>query len=126
MKADQNDLRLDKLFSSLKSSSSIEDASLFEIKIWNIWMEHTNPKVKDNLFLGLEAMKYQEFEDALVHFNKALEYDPESSAAMFRLGNIYFVYFSLMFVHYKGSVLPAKAMVLTMGGFSTLFVHLIC
>ena len=77
LKADQYDIRLDKLFINLKSSVSYEDASLFEIQIWNIWMEHKNPNVKNNLFLGLEAMKYYEFEDALSHFSKIIQMEPK-------------------------------------------------
>ena len=77
LKADQYDIRLDKLFNNLKSSVSIEDASLFEVQIWNIWMEHKNPNVKDKLFLGLEAMKYQEFENALAYFSKIIQIEPK-------------------------------------------------
>jgi len=77
LKADQYDIRLDKLFINLKSSVSYEDASLFEIQIWNIWMEHKNPNVKNNLFLGLEAMKHQEFEDALAYFSKIIQMEPK-------------------------------------------------
>ena len=38
---------------------------------------------------GKEFYDMREYQEAEVHFNKALEYDPENSAAMFRLGNIY-------------------------------------
>lgn len=77
LKADQNDLRLNDLFKNLKSSANFDEASFFEIQIWNIWMEHKNPKVKEKLFLGLEAMKNQEFERAFVHFSKITKLDPK-------------------------------------------------
>ena len=38
--ADQNDVRLAELFRSLKSTESVSKASVFESKIWHIWMEH--------------------------------------------------------------------------------------
>ena len=39
---------------------------------------------------GKEFYDIKEYQEALIHFNKALEYDPENSSAMFRLGNIYY------------------------------------
>jgi len=39
---------------------------------------------------GKEFYDLKEYQDALHHFNKALEYDPENAGAMFRAGNIYF------------------------------------
>ena len=39
---------------------------------------------------GKEFYDRKEYQDALVHFNKALEYDPKNASAMFRLGNIYY------------------------------------
>ena len=39
---------------------------------------------------GKEFYDLKEYQEALLHFNKALEYDPENASAMFRLGNIYF------------------------------------
>ena len=39
---------------------------------------------------GKEFYDRKEYQDALIHFNKALEYDPKNSSAMFRLGNIYY------------------------------------
>ena len=77
VKADQYDIRLENLFTNLKSTADINDASLFEIQIWDIWMEHKNPKVKDTLYLGLEAMKYNEFEDALTHFSSLIKMEPK-------------------------------------------------
>ena len=77
MKADQNDLRLELLFKDLKASVSMQRSSSFEIQIWNIWMEHRNPKVQSLLFLGIEAMNNQQLGKALVHFNKLTEIEPE-------------------------------------------------
>ena len=77
LNADQYDLRLEELFINLKSSISIEEASFFEIQIWNIWMEHQNPKVQNSLLMGIEAMKHHEFENALDHFSVLVKIEPE-------------------------------------------------
>ena len=40
---------------------------------------------------GKEMYDIKDYQSALEHFDKALEYDPKNSAAMFRIGNIYYV-----------------------------------
>ena len=77
MKADQNDLRLEVLFNDLKTSVNMQKASLFEIQIWKIWMEHRNPNVQIPLYLGIEAMKHQKFENALDYFSQLILIEPE-------------------------------------------------
>ena len=57
-----------------------------------------NPLSQDEItyISNIEMLKGKEFYDlkdyqmALEHFNKALKYDPINSAAMFRIGNIYY------------------------------------
>ena len=40
---------------------------------------------------GKEMYDMKDYQTALEHFNKALEYDPDNASAMFRIGNIYYV-----------------------------------
>ncbi len=77
VQADQNDTRLEELFHNLKTSDSLQKASLFENQIWQIWMEHQNPKVQISLFKGIEAMQQQIFEQALGHFSLLIQMEPE-------------------------------------------------
>ena len=74
--ADQNDSRLVELFRSLKSTENLSKASVFESKIWNIWMEHQNPEVERAMFQGLEALKLQLFEKAFGHFSLLIKLAP--------------------------------------------------
>ena len=75
--ADQNDVRLAKLFRSLKSTESVGSASVFESKIWHIWMEHYDPEVESAMFQGVEAMKLQQFEQAFGHFSLLIKLAPD-------------------------------------------------
>ena len=75
--ADQNDLRLVDLFRSLRSTESVSKASVFESKIWNIWMEHYDPEVESAMFQGVEAMKLQQFEQAFGHFSLLIKLAPD-------------------------------------------------
>ena len=57
-----------------------------------------NSKYKDEIrnisnvemLKGKDAYDLKDYQMALDYFNKALEYDPSNSAAMFRIGNIYY------------------------------------
>ena len=75
--ADQNDTRLVELFRSLRSTENVSKASVFESKIWHIWMEHHDPEVESKMIQGLEALKLQLFEQAFVHFNMLIKLAPE-------------------------------------------------
>ena len=75
--ADQNDVKLTELFRSLKSTESVSRASVFERKIWHIWMEHHDPEVENAMFLGLEALKLQLFEKAFGHFSLLIKLAPD-------------------------------------------------
>jgi len=77
LQADQNDSRLDGLFSNLKTAVSLQKALVYEIQIWKIWMEHQNPKVQNSMTNGLEAMQQQNFEKALDHFTLLIQMEPE-------------------------------------------------
>ena len=75
--ADQNDARLAELFRSLKSTETVSKASVFESKIWHIWMEHYDPEVESAMFQGVEAMKLQQFEQAFGHFSLLIKLAPD-------------------------------------------------
>ena len=75
--ADQNDVRLVELFRSLKTTENVSRASVFESKIWHIWMEHYDPEVESAMFQGVEAMKLQQFEQAFGHFSLLIKLAPD-------------------------------------------------
>ena len=75
--ADQTDPRLRVFFRQLKSSTSYEKALHIEIRIWEIWMEHSNPWAKISMNSGVEALNDYEFEKALEHFKLLTEIEPD-------------------------------------------------
>ena len=75
--ADQNDARLVELFSSLGAIENVSKASVFESKIWSIWMEHHDPEVERTMFQGLEALKLQLFKKAFGHFSILIKLAPD-------------------------------------------------
>ena len=75
--ADQTDPRLDFFFRQLKVSSNYEKALDIEIRIWEIWMDHSNPWAKISMNSGVEALNNYKFEKALRHFKLLTEKEPE-------------------------------------------------
>ena len=75
--ADQNDVRLSELFRSLKSTENVSKASVFESKIWHIWMQHNDPEVETAMFRGLEAMKFHQFDQAFGYFSILIKLAPD-------------------------------------------------
>jgi len=65
------------LFRSLKSTKSVNRASVFESKIWHIWMEHYDTEVESVMIQGIEAMKLQQFEQAFGYFSLLIKLAPD-------------------------------------------------
>ena len=89
--ADQNDPRLELLFKNLKTSLSAQKASFIEINIWEIWMEHRNPKAQNSMILGIEAMKNLQFEKALGHFNLLTEIEPNFAEGWNKRATVFYL-----------------------------------
>jgi tetratricopeptide (TPR) repeat protein len=75
--ADQNDPRLDALFSALKLSDTKETSGILESQIWTIW--HIPPEGSESGFImrdGIEAMATGRIADALEAFDKVTKQEP--------------------------------------------------
>lgn len=79
--ADQTDDRLDALFAQLQSGHSISENQDVEIEIWRIWQEHDDPDVAEAMRQGLEAMSDHLFDEALTHFEVAIDKAPAFAEA---------------------------------------------
>ena len=89
--ADQNDPRLELLFKNLKTSLSAQKASFIEINIWEIWMEHRNPKAQNSMILGVKAMNNLQFEKALGHFNLLTEIEPNFAEGWNKRATVFYL-----------------------------------
>ena len=89
--ADQNDPRLEVFFKNLKTSVSLKKVSSIEIQIWKIWMEHHNPKVKSSMFLGIAAMKNQQFGKALEYFRLLTEIEPNFAEGRIKRATVFYL-----------------------------------
>lgn len=76
-RADQNDPRLDSLFTDLKRVTGYLQGRAIEQQIWAIWLSSSNAEVGRLMGAGMDAMTTQDFKDALVYFTRVIEIAPD-------------------------------------------------
>jgi len=89
--ADQNDPRLEVLFKNLKTSENVQKATLIEIQIWEIWMEHRNPEAQSSMFLGIAAMNNQQLQKALGYFSLLTEIEPDFAEGWNKRATVFYL-----------------------------------
>lgn len=75
--ADQNDPRLNALFTRLQQTDSRLEAQSIEQDIWLIWLTSSNEEVNKLMELGSTAMANQDFKTAIEDFTKITEIEPD-------------------------------------------------
>jgi tetratricopeptide (TPR) repeat protein len=73
--AGQDNPRLDKLFDTLKSTDSDEEAQRTEAEIWRVWIAHKNPEIEKLMRRGMAAFNEDDQEGALEAFNGVVQSD---------------------------------------------------
>jgi tetratricopeptide (TPR) repeat protein len=74
--ADQKDPRLDKLFTQLKSVTSVEEAQPIEAQIWEIWMQSGDENVDALMAIGVSALNGSDYGQALKAFDRVVNLAP--------------------------------------------------
>ena len=89
--ADQNDSRLERLFSRLHSTTSRAEAKLIEQEIWRVW--HRSPdRASDRLMAeGVGAMARHDLGQALARFDQLVARAPEFAEAWNRRATVHFM-----------------------------------
>ncbi len=75
--ADQNDPRLDDLFTQLKAADSAEEAQTIEAFIWQIWTEADDAATNTLMELGLMALQSGNLPGALQLFDAVTTQNPD-------------------------------------------------
>ena len=79
--ADQNDPRLPEFFKQLKTADDAMAAGVIEIKIWEIWNEHSDPEIGKLMFFALDELNGNQYELALQSFTAIINRTPDFSEA---------------------------------------------
>lgn len=76
-RADQNDPRLEALFSELKGAGDFRSANVVEMTIWHIWVDSDDAVVRTLMGQGLEAMARRDYRAALGKFDQIVKIAPD-------------------------------------------------
>jgi len=76
-RADQNDARLDPLFSRLLEAPGPGEAQLLEGQIWTIWLQSDDGAVRALMQDGLQAMQQGDYARALSKFDQMVLISPD-------------------------------------------------
>lgn len=90
-RADQSDLRLDRLFAQLQIADSPAQARVFEQLIWSIWLEPPEESVGETLRLGITAMRRGDLAGALDAFTQVVEASPDFAEGWNRRASVNFM-----------------------------------
>ena len=89
--ADQNDIRLDGLFNTLRRTDSAEVAHKAVNKIWEIWLQNGNRQTQEQLARGIALMD-QNPGEALLIFNKLIVDAPEFAEGWNKRATLYYLF----------------------------------
>jgi tetratricopeptide (TPR) repeat protein len=89
--ADQDDPRLDDLFKELKNADSPVAAAPIEELIWQIWTEHADPGIENQMQLGIQQMNAGDASAALATFDRLVEAAPDFAEAWNKRATIHYL-----------------------------------
>ncbi len=96
LRADQNDQRLDNLFSILLETKNDIEINQIVQNIWKIWYETNDPLIEADFYRGLESMRTGDIIMSVAFFTRVIEKKPnfaeawnKRATAYFLLGNYY-------------------------------------
>ncbi len=89
--ADQDDPRLDELFSALGAAETAANAAAIETEIWGIWHEIDDPSSARLLRQGSDAMARRLFPMAIHSFNRLIDRSPDFAEAWNRRATLHYL-----------------------------------
>jgi len=89
--ANQNDTRLDSLFSQLQITGSGQKARTIEKFIWKIWRESGDKSVDQLMVDGVKAMGGGNYEGALIAFNSIVKGAPNFAEGWNKRATLYWL-----------------------------------
>ncbi len=89
--ADQNDPRLDTLFTRLNQADSAHGARIYQERIWDIWLKSGSDTVDLLVKGGIVAMGKRDYDRALELFTSVTEMAPEFAEGWNKRATIHFL-----------------------------------
>ena len=88
--ADQHDPALDGLFERLSITTSDEEASNITREIWQRWTANDDPNVSHLMQIGIRALNYSTYREALQSFDRVIEIAPEFAEGWNKRATLYY------------------------------------
>lgn len=89
--ADQNDARLDELFSELHALDNIAKSQPLTNEIWTIWHITSNQRAADKFESGLRAMSERQLSLAVAAFSDVIELAPDFAEGWNKRATVYYM-----------------------------------
>jgi len=89
--ADQNDSRLDGLFTALAAAADAREAGPLEARIWQIWSETENPEINALFSRGRTAMETGRMDEAVRLFSQIIELQPTFAEAWNKRATVFYL-----------------------------------
>lgn len=89
--ADQDDPRLEELFKKLQAATNVVEAAPTEDLIWQIWIEHDDAAIQNQMLLGIQQMNANDLEGALVTYDRLVAAAPDFAEAWNKRATIHWL-----------------------------------
>lgn len=89
--ADQDDPRLEDLFQRLHDATSMAEAAPVETLIWEIWTEHADAGINNQMLTGIRQMNSNALPAALATYDRLVQQAPEFAEAWNKRATIHFL-----------------------------------
>jgi tetratricopeptide (TPR) repeat protein len=89
--ADQNDPRLEDLFTRLKTATSVAEAVPIEELIWQIWTDHDDPVIALQMQRGIDQMSVGALPAALATYDRLVQQAPEFAEAWNKRATVHYL-----------------------------------
>ena len=80
-RADQHDPQLEPLFKRLHAAPDAATAAVVEQSIWQLWLQHTDPKCRQLMQQGIGQLNTGELAAALATYNQLVKLAPDYAEA---------------------------------------------
>lgn len=82
---------LNHLFQKLKTAQSSTEIELLQADIWRVWLETGQPELDQQMAQGITAMSDQEYDEAIEHFTRIIEEQPDYAEGWNKRATAYYL-----------------------------------
>ena len=89
--ADQSDPHLDKLFGELLLQDNTKNYEYLIEKIWEIWLDPSDPSIKKDFNIALSLMKKFRYKQSIFFLSRVIDKNPNFAEAWNKRATAYFI-----------------------------------